>query len=140
MALWKRITAHFGAQTDMLGFPAAATPTADEWLAAFTANFLYHPNVAQGTAALMSGLRYFTPEFTAQIAALPPVAGRLPVIPGNIPQAIYTATGPIIAEVYQTMIGTKADRRAIQAAFARAVPALVTRYNTASYTVSGLGH
>src|SRR5690348_13967878 len=129
MTLWNQFTARFGARPDLLGFAATATPTADEWLGAFTGRFMQHPDTADGTQALLSGLRIYTPDFMAQLAALPPVAARRPPIMGNIPQAVYTATGPIILDVYQRLLSQSADRREIQAAFTQAVPALVQRYN-----------
>jgi hypothetical protein len=134
MNIWNRFTARSRPQLDTLGFAAGATPSADEWLAAFTGNFMGQPNAAHSTLALMSGVRFYTPAFVAQIAALPPITARQPAITGNIPRAIYAATGPIITNVYQNLISRHADRAAIEAAFARATPALVDRYNLTTYT------
>ena len=134
MNIWTRITAGFGARPDMLGFAAGATPTADEWLTAFTANFMGQPYADHGALALMSGLRFYTPAFVAALAALPPVEMRQPHIAGTIPRAIYTATGPIIADAYQKLIGRNAGHAEIQAAFAQATPALAAQYNQTTYT------
>src|SRR5690554_404584 len=81
----------------------------------------------------MSGVRFYTPAFVAQIAALPPIAPRQPAITANLPRAIYTDTRTIIAAVYQNLIRRHAGRAEMEAAFARATPALVGRYNRTSY-------
>src|SRR4051794_4802555 len=83
------LTIRFGAGPDLLGFAAAATPTADEWLAAFTGYFIRHPQAKLGASALMSGLRFYTAAFVAEIGALPSVEFRQPPLPGRIPNAIY---------------------------------------------------
>jgi hypothetical protein len=134
MNIWNRLTARSRSRLDTLGFAAGAAPSADEWLAAFTGNFMGQPNAEHATLALMSGVRFYTPAFVAQLAALPPINARQPAITGNIPRAIYTATGPIIAAVYQNLISRHAGRADIEAAFARATPALVGRYNRTTYT------
>lgn len=119
----------FSAGRDLLGYTLGATPPADAWLAAFTGSLLQQPTAAHGTEALMSGLRFYTAAFVAEIAALPPVEARLPPLPGNTAQAIYTATGPIIVSVYQTLIRRKAGREEIQAAFAQAAAELIAAYH-----------
>ena len=140
MDLWNKLTAGFGSHADLLGFASTARPTADEWLAAFTGNFMQHPDATHGTQALMSGLRFYTPEFMAAVTAIPPVATRKPLLAGNIPQAIYTATGPIIATVYQNLISRNAARSEIQAAFTQAMPSLLAQYNHTSYSSNGVGY
>jgi hypothetical protein len=140
MAFWNQFTARFGAQPDLLGFAATATPSADAWLGAFTDRFMQHPDTVAGTQAFMSGLRFYTADFMTQLAALPPVATRRPPIMGNIPCAIYTATGPIILDVYERLIRQHADRRTIEAAFTQALPALIQQYNATTYTANGVGY
>jgi hypothetical protein len=128
MDIWNQITARFATGPDLLGFEATATPAADEWLAAFTTYFLRHPEAKHGVRALMSGLRFYTPAFVAEVTALPAVELRQPPLPGRIPNAIYTATRSIIASVYQERISRQAERQAVQAAFAQAMPGLIGQY------------
>jgi hypothetical protein len=128
MDAWNKLTARFNTGPDLLGFTATATPTADEWLAAFTTYFMKHPQAKPGARALMSGLRFYTAPFVAELAALPSVELRQPALPGRIPDAIYTATRPIITSVYQTLISQNAARREVEAAFARAMPGLIGQY------------
>jgi hypothetical protein len=125
MKLWNRLAARFGSQPDLLGFTPTATPEADTWLTAFTDDFMRHPNAAHGTAAFMSGLRFFTADFIAQIKALPAIESRQPRLPGRIPCAIYTTAGPIIIDVYQNLISRNAGHGEIRAAFTQAIPGLV---------------
>ena len=73
----------------------------------------------------MSGLRYYTPAFMAEIAALPPVESRLPPLAGSAVRAIYTAAQPILLAVYATHIGRQAEPAAVRAAFAHAMPGLL---------------
>jgi len=134
---WNRFAARFAGRRDRLGFAADATPSADEWLAAFTRHFLGQPDAEHGQQALMSGLRFYTADFVAAIAALPPVALRRPPILGNRPRAIYTAAGPIIAAVYQQLIARNAAREEISAAFTEAAPGLLGGYDGAVYLTSG---
>lgn len=129
MNIWKRVATSFGPKADMLAFAPDATPSADEWLVAFTESFVRRPDAAHATNSLMSGLRFFTPDFVANIASLPTPETRQPPIGGRIPRAIYAATGPIIQDVYQKLISQNAGRGQIQAAFAQAVPVLVGEYN-----------
>jgi hypothetical protein len=129
MNILNRLTARFGPQLDPLGFGPAASPTADEWVAAFTDNFIRHPTTTFGTQALMSGLRFYSPPFIAEIGALGPVEARYPAIPGYIPQAIYTAVGPIICRVYAEQISRNAGAEQIEAAFTAAMPELIDRYS-----------
>lgn len=129
MNMWNQITARFGPKADMLGFAADATPSAHEWLVAFTTDFMGHADAAHSTQALMSGLRFYTPDFMAQIAALPPIETRPYEVAGNIPRAVYTLTGPAIVDVYQKVISRSVERGQVQAAFAQFAPVLVGRYN-----------
>jgi hypothetical protein len=129
MNFWNRLTARFGPRPDMLAFVPDATPSADEWLLAFTESFVRRPDAAHATNTLMSGLRFFTAEFVAGVASLPSPETRQPPIGGRIPRAIYTATGLIIQDVYQKLISRNAGRGQIQTAFAQAVPVLVGEYN-----------
>ena len=129
MNIWNRLTTLFGLRADMLDFAPDATPSADDWLVAFTESFVRRPDAAHATNTLMSGLRFFTAEFVAGVASLPSPETRRPPIGGRIPRAIYTATGPIILDVYQKLISRNAGRGQIQAAFAQAVPVLVGEYN-----------
>lgn len=129
MNIWKRLAARFGPQVDMLGFAPDATPSGDQWLVAFTESFVRHPDAVHATNIFMSGLRFFTAEFVAGVASLPSPETRQPPIGGRIPRAVYTATGPIIADVYQKLISQNAGRGQIKAAFAQAVPVLVGEYN-----------
>jgi len=129
MDIWNRLTARFAPRADMLDFAPDATPSADDWLVAFTESFVRRPDAAHATNTLMSGLRFFTAEFVAGVASLPSPETRRPPIGGRIPRAIYTATGPIILDVYQKLISRNAGRGQIQAAFAQAVPVLVGEYN-----------
>jgi hypothetical protein len=121
-------TTHTSNIPDMLGFAADATPSADEWLAAFTADFVRYPAAEHGARALMSGLRFYTAGFVAEIAALPPVSARQPALVGKDLCAVYTATGPIIADVYQNLIRHNAPRDDIQDAFAQSMPGLIGHY------------
>ena len=130
MTFLQRFTARFGPQPDLLGFAADAHPAADAWLETFTDDFMRNPDAVHGAAIMMSGLRFFTADFVAQIAALPPVATRRPAIAGRIPRDVYSAAGPIIAGVYQTCISRNAAHAEIQAAFAQAMPLLTSRYNS----------
>ena len=68
---WNRFAARFAGRRDRLGCAADATPSADEWLAAFTRHFLGQPDAEHGRQGLMSGLRFYTADFVAAIAALP---------------------------------------------------------------------
>jgi hypothetical protein len=121
----------------MLGFAPGAVPSPDEWLIAFTQHFTRRPDVARGAAALLSGLRFFTADFVAALATLPPGETRHPALPGNIPQAIYTAAGSIVAAVYEQQIRRNAGRAEIQAAFLAAAPGLLGHYDGAVYVTSG---
>src|SRR5947209_4815677 len=94
----------FGGSRDMLGYTPGATPSADAWLGTFTTDFIAYADGTHGAHALMSGLRFYTAAFVAEIAALPPVESRLPPVSGPVARAIYTATCPIILDVYQTQI------------------------------------
>ena len=127
MHLWQRLTARFGPQPDLLGFAADATPGADAWLMAFTSHFMQHPTAGAGTAAFMSGLRFFTAQFVAGIQALPAIETRRPPLAGRIPRVIYTTAGPIITDVYERLISRHAERATILTAFEAAVPALVSQ-------------
>jgi hypothetical protein len=118
----------FSASRDLLGYTPAATPSADTWLATFARDFIAHADGAHGADALMSGLRYYTPAFMAEIAALPPVESRLPPLSGSAARAIYTAAQPILLDVYATHIGRRAEDAAIRAAFAHAMPGLLAHY------------
>lgn len=129
MNIWNRLTASFGPRADVLDFAQGATPSADEWLVAFTDSFMQRPDAVHATRTLMSGLRFFTAQFVANIASLPSPETRRPPIGGSIPRAIYAATGPIIEDVYEKFIRRSAGRAQIQAAFAQAVPVLVGAYN-----------
>ncbi len=129
MNIWNQLTASFVPRADMLDFAQDATPSADEWLVAFTESFMRFHDAEHATRTLMSGLRFFTAEFVADIASLPSPETRQPPIGGSIPRAIYAATGPIIEDVYQKVIRRNAGRGQIQAAFAQAVPVLVGEYN-----------
>jgi hypothetical protein len=129
MNIWKRLTTNFGPRADTLAFAPDATPSADEWLTAFTENFVRHPDATRATNALMEGLRFFTADFVASIASLPTPERRLPPNAGRMPMAIYAATGPIIEEVYRKLISHNAGRGQIRAAFTLAVPVLVVEYN-----------
>jgi hypothetical protein len=125
MNLWTRFTDRLGPQPDLLGFTPTATPTADVWLHAFTDSFMSRSTAAYGTDALMSGLRFFTADFVAQIQALPPIDARQPPLPGRIPRAVYATVGPIIVDVYQNVISHKAGRGEIRTAFLQAMPGLL---------------
>jgi hypothetical protein len=129
MKLWNRLVARFGPQPDLLGFTPTATPDADTWLTAFTGNFMSHPTAAHGADALMSGLRFYTLAFVAELQALPSIDVRQPRLAGRIPRAIYATTGPIIVDVYQNLISRNTGHGAIQAAFLQAMPGLVNQYN-----------
>jgi len=129
MNILNRLTAGFGPRADALDFAQDATPSADAWLVAFTDSFMQRPDAEHATRTLMSGLRFFTAEFVANIASLPSPETRQPPIGGSIPRAIYKATGPIIEDVYQKFIRLNAGRGQIHSAFAQAVPALVGEYN-----------
>src|SRR5689334_21280481 len=108
MDIWQRLTERFDPGTDLLGFTTTATPDADEWLTAFTTYFMRNPQAKPAARALMSGQRFFTAAFVAEIGALPSVEFRQPALPGRIPNAIYTSTRPIIATVYQNLISRNA--------------------------------
>src|SRR3954447_25179871 len=95
MPIWPQFLARIGAKPDLLGFAAGATPSADEWLAAFTRHFMSNPEAAQGTQALMAGLPFYTPAFVAALAALPPGGTPQHPIAGTIPREIYTTAGPL---------------------------------------------
>jgi hypothetical protein len=129
MNIWNRLAVGLGPKEDLLHFAPDATPSADEWLVAFTESFMKRHDEAHATDTLMSGLRFFTEEFVAAVASLPSPETRQPPIGGRIPRAIYKATGPIIENVYQKLISRNAGRGQIQAAFAQAVPVLVGEYN-----------
>ena len=129
MDIWNRFTARFGPQPDMLGFVSTATPTADVWLQAFTDHFMSHPNADEGAAAFMSGLRFYTAAFVAEIKALPAVEERHPPLPGRIPRAMYMTAGPIIVDVYQNLMSRNAGHREIHAAFVQAMPGLLRQNN-----------
>jgi hypothetical protein len=131
MPTWPQFTARFTAKPDLLGFAPGATPAADEWLAAFTDDFMRYPAAAHAAQALMSGVRFYTAAFVAEIAALPPVGSRRHAIVGAVPRAVYSATRPIIAGVYAQFISWDAAPLQIQAAFARQTPALVACYQGA---------
>ncbi|HMA33897.1 MAG TPA: hypothetical protein VKY74_05390 [Chloroflexia bacterium] len=131
---------HFSGSRDMLGYTPGATPSADAWLATFTRDFLAHAEGTHGAHALMSGLRFYTAAFVAEIAALPPVALRLPPIAGSVAQAIYTATQAIILDVYETQIRRQAEHADILAAFTQAMPALVAQYHNTPATDTGIGY
>jgi len=137
MPIWQQITAPFRAQLDMLGFAADAMPSPDEWLVAFTRQFLRRPEVARGAQLLMSGLRFFTADFVAALTLLPPGERRHPALPGDIPQATYTAAGPIIVDVYERLIGRKAGPAEIERGFLAAAPALLGHYDGAVYVTTG---
>lgn len=132
------VPAGFSVGRDLLGYTLGATPSADAWLAAFTRSFLQQPTAAHATDAFMSGLRFYTPAFVAEIAALPPVESRLPPIPGRTAQAIYTATGPIVIAVYQTLIRRNGGREKIQVAFAQAVDGLLAAHHPDLSSTNGV--
>ena len=129
MNIWNSLTTRFAPRGDKLNFATDATPSADEWLVSFTESFMGHPDAAHATNTLMSSLRYFTAEFVAGVASLPSPEARRPPIAGRIPRAVYTATATIIQDVYHKLISQNAERGQIQAAFAQAVPVLVSEYN-----------
>lgn len=131
------VPAGFSAGRDLLGYTHGATPPADSWLAAFAGSLMQQPTAAHGTEALLSGLRFYTAAFVAEIATLPPVEERLPPLPGRIAQAIYTATGPIIVAVYQTLIRRQAGQEEIHAAFAQAATELIAAYHPTYPTRTG---
>src|SRR5215212_2266044 len=103
----------FGGGRDMLNYTPGATPSADVWLAAFTTDLMGHADADHGAQALMSGLRFYTSAFVAELAALPPVEARLPPLPGSGARAIYTATSPIIRDVYEQLIRRHASHAEI---------------------------
>jgi hypothetical protein len=138
MNTWERFTGLFGTKRDMLGFTAAATPSAEEWLDAFTTDFMRHPTTEHGAQALMSGVRFYTPAFVAQLAALSPVTAHQPAITGTIPRAIYTATGPLISGVYENLISRHAGQAEMQTAFTTAAAQLVKEYQQDSYSTNGV--
>lgn len=84
MLSWNRLNARFGVTPALLGFNRDARPAGEEWLAAFTAAFRGQPNAA--TLA--------------------------PARAGARPGVIYTATGPILAAAYQTLIDRRPGPRA----------------------------
>ena len=129
MNIWNQLTARLSPRADMLDFAPEAKPSADEWLVAFTSSFMSRPDAGHATNTLMSGLRFFTAEFVANIASLPSPETRQPPIGGSIPRAIYTATGPIIQDVYHRLISRNAGHGQIRDAFAQGVPVLVGEYN-----------
>src|ERR1041385_6800504 len=104
MNIWNRLTTRFGPRADILDFAPEATPSADDWLVAFTESFMRRPDADYATHTLRAGLRFFTAEFVANIASLPSPEKRQPPIGGHIPRAIYAATGPIIEDVYHKLI------------------------------------
>jgi hypothetical protein len=120
---------HIDTSRDMLGYTPAATPSADAWLASFTRAFTAQANGQPGARALMSGLRFVTADFMAEIAALPPVALRLPPLPGGGTQAIYTATQGIIRDIYENQIQRQAEPAAILEAVTQAMPGLLAAYH-----------
>lgn len=126
---WNRILARFSPQPDLLGFASTATPDADAWLVAFTDDFMKHPNIAHGADAFMSGLRFYTAAFVAEIKALPPIESRQPPLPGRIPRAVYMTAGPSIVDVYQNLMSRSAGHREIHAAFVQAMPGLLRQNN-----------
>jgi hypothetical protein len=132
------VPAGFSVGRDLLGYTLGATPSADAWLATFTGSLMQQPTAAHATDAFMSGLRFYTPAFVAEIAALPPVESRLPPIPGRTAQAIYTATGSIVIAVYQTLIRRNGGREKIQAAFAQAVDGLLAAYHPDLSSTNGV--
>ena len=134
------IDTRFGASRDMLGYTPGATPSADTWLGTFTSDFVAHADATRGAHALMSGLRFYTPAFVAEIGALPPVESRLPPIRSRSAQAVYTAAGPIIRDVYERLIRQHAGRTEIQAAFAEATPGLLAQYHAAPATDNGMDY
>ena len=134
----QHLTAGFSVGRDLLGYTLEATPSADAWLAAFTGSFMQQPTAAHATDAFMSGLRFYTPAFVAEITALPLVESRLPPITGRTAQAIYTATGPIVVAVYQTLIRHNGGREDIQTAFAQAVDGLLAAYHPDVYSPNGI--
>jgi hypothetical protein len=129
-----------GAGRDMLNYTPGATPSADAWLAAFTQDFLAHPDGSHGAQALMSGLRFYTADFAAELAALPPVEVRLPPLTGSVARAIYTATGLLILGVYEQWIRRHASHAEIQAAFTAALPGLQAQYHGTSMSDDGIGY
>jgi hypothetical protein len=129
--------AEFRAGRDLLDYTFTATPSADVWIATFATRLVQQPTAAYATDALMSGLRFYTAAFVAEIAALPPVASRLPPLTSHAVQAIYTATGPIIVAVYQNLIRRNAEPVEIQAAFAQAAEGLLTTFHTDVSSTNG---
>jgi hypothetical protein len=113
----------------MLDFSPTATPSADEWLVAFTDDFIRHPDATHAIDTLMSSLRFFTAEFVSNVAALPSPETRQPPIGGRIPRAVYAATVVIIQDVYRNLISRNAGRGEIRHAFAEAAPVLVGEYD-----------
>jgi Glycoside hydrolase family 44 len=83
MSIWNRLISRFGPRADMLDFAPDATPSADEWLVAFTESFMRRPDAAHATNTLMSGLRFYTAEFVAGVASLPSPETRQPAIGGR---------------------------------------------------------
>lgn len=128
MTPWNPTPARLGARPDLLGF-ATAAPTADAWLLAFTDYFMQHPDTDSGVRALMSGLRFYTAAFVAEIAALPPAATHQPALPSPAACAVYTATAPIIADIYQNLIRHDAPRDDIADAFGQSLPGLISHYH-----------
>ena len=134
----RHLIADISVGRDLLGYTPGATPSADAWLATFTGSVMQQPTAAHATEAFMSGLRFYTPAFVAEIAALPPVESRLPPLSGHTAQAIYTASGPIIVTVFQTLIRRNASRAATQAAFARAVDELLAAHHPGLHSTYGV--
>ena len=95
MLSWNRLNARFGVTPALLGFNRDARPAGEEWLAAFTAAFRGPPNAA----------------------------APAPARAGARPRAVYTATGPILAAAYQTLIDRRPGPGAAPAGLA-APPAL----------------
>jgi hypothetical protein len=100
MLSWNRLNARFGVTPALLGFNRDARPAADEWLAAFTAAFTSQQNVALPA-----------PARGAARAAHPLLVMSAPPRAGGRPGVIYTATGPILAAAYQTLIHRRAEPR-----------------------------
>ena len=140
MTIQDQFDTRFGGSRDMLGYTPGATPSADAWLGTFTTDFIAHADGTHGAHALMSGLRFYTAAFVAEIAALPPVESRLPPVSGPLARAIYTATRPIILDVYQTQIRQHTGNAEILAAFTRAMPGLLATYHGTPPTDMRMGY
>lgn len=129
MSPWNPTPARLDTRPDLLGFAAAATPSADAWLVAFTDYFVQHPDADAGVRALLSGLRFYTAAFVAELTALPAGAAHQPPLPGPAACAVYAATAPIIADVYEHLIRHNAPRANIADAFAQSLPGLLGHYH-----------